>query len=172
MIPIGDDNSGRRIIPAATYALLALNLAVFFLQLTGSEAFTLRWAFTPAAFLADPIGQGVTVFTAMFMHGGWFHLLSNMLYLWIFGDNVEDRMGHSRFLLFYLLCGVIGTFAQFVIAPNSPIPNLGASGAISGVLGAYIYLFPRGRVARAGGVLLHDAAGADRDRLVDYLAAV
>ena len=146
MMPLGDDNTGRRITPIVTYILIALNVLVFFLELTNGDAFIQRWAFVPRRFLADPIGDSVTLFTAMFMHGGWLHLLGNMLYLWIFGDNVEDRLGHGLFLAFYLLCGLAATFAQLAFNLASDVPNLGASGAIAGVLGAYLIMFPRGRV--------------------------
>lgn len=146
MIPIGDDNSGRRLTPVVTYVLIALNALVFFLELSGGEAFIQRWAFVPARFLADPVGDFPTLFTAMFMHAGWVHLLGNMLYLWIFGDNVEDRLGHTTFAIFYILCGLAATFAQLAVSTGSNIPNLGASGAIGGVLGAYIIMFPRGRI--------------------------
>jgi membrane associated rhomboid family serine protease len=146
MMPLGDDNSGRRITPIVTYVLIALNVLVFFLELNNGDAFVQRWAFVPRRFLADPIGDSITLFTAMFMHGGWLHLLGNMLYLWIFGDNVEDRLGHGLFLVFYLLCGLAATFAQLAFNIASDIPNLGASGAIAGVLGAYLIMFPRGRV--------------------------
>ena len=146
MIPIGDDNSGRRITPVVTSVLIALNFLVFFLELNNGEAFIERWAFVPSRFLADPVGDLVTVFSSMFMHAGWVHLLGNMLYLWIFGDNVEDRLGHGLFLGFYVLCGLGATFAQMAFNVASNIPNLGASGAIAGVLGAYLVMFPRGRV--------------------------
>ena len=146
MLPIGDDNSGRRITPVVTYTLIALNVLVFFLELNNGEAFVDRWAFVPARFLADPAGDFVTLFTSMFMHAGWLHILGNMLYLWIFGDNVEDRFGHGLYLVFYILCGLGATFAQMALNPNSNIPNVGASGAIAGVLGAYLVMFPRGRV--------------------------
>lgn len=146
MIPIGDDDSARRITPVVTYVLIALNVLVFFLELTNGEAFIQRWAFVPTRFLADPVGDFVTLFTSMFMHAGWLHLLGNMLYLWIFGDNVEDRFGHGLFLGFYILCGLGATFAQLAFNMASSIPNLGASGAIAGVLGAYIVMFPGGRV--------------------------
>jgi membrane associated rhomboid family serine protease len=146
MIPLGDDNSARRITPIVTYVLIALNVLVFFLELNNGEAFIQRWAFVPRRFLADPAGDFVTLFTSMFMHAGWLHLLSNMLYLWIFGDNVEDRFGHGLFLGFYILCGLGATFAQMAFNMTSNIPNLGASGAIAGVLGAYIVMFPRSRV--------------------------
>lgn len=146
MFPIGDDNSTRKTSPVVVYALIALNLALFFAELNGGDPFIVRWAFVPRRFLADPAGGVVTVFTSMFMHGGWMHLGGNMLYLWIFGDNVEDRFGHMKFLVFYLLCGIAATFAQMAFNPGSNVPNLGASGAIAGVLGAYILLFPGARV--------------------------
>lgn len=146
MIPIGDDNSERMRTPVVTYVLIAINFAVFFLELMNGDAFIERWAFVPGRFLADPAGNLITVFSAMFMHGGWAHILGNMLYLWIFGDNVEDRLGALKYILFYLLSGIVATFAQLAIDPGSMIPNLGASGAIAGVLGAYLVMFPRGRV--------------------------
>jgi len=146
MFPIGDDNTSRRIVPLVTYALIALNIIFFFVELSGGNAFVEKWAFVPSRFLANPIGGILTIFTAMFMHAGWVHLGGNMLYLWIFGDNVEDRFGHIPFIIFYLLCGVIATFAQLAFSASSNIPNLGASGAIAGVLAAYLVLFPQGRI--------------------------
>jgi membrane associated rhomboid family serine protease len=146
MFPIGDDNSARRTAPVVTYALIALNILFFFAELSGGEAFIVRWAFVPHRFLANPAADFPTLFTSMFMHAGWVHLGGNMLYLWIFGDNVEDNFGHVKFIIFYLLCGLAATFAQLVFSLNSNVLNLGASGAIAGVLGAYILLFPRGQV--------------------------
>jgi len=146
MIPIGDDNSSRRLTPLVTYVLIALNVLVFFLELSGGDAFIQRWAFVPSRFLANPVGDFPTLFTSMFMHAGWVHLLGNMLYLWIFGDNVEDRFGHATFTVFYLVCGLGATFAQMAVSMGSNVPNLGASGAIAGVLGSYLLMFPRGRV--------------------------
>jgi membrane associated rhomboid family serine protease len=146
MFPIGDDNSQERSVPVVTYALVALNVAVFLLELSSGDQFIERWAFIPARFASNPAGNFMTIFTAMFMHGGWLHLLGNMLFLWIFGDNVEDRLGHLKFLFFYLLAGIAATLAQFALAPHSTVPNVGASGAIAGVLGAYILMFPKGRV--------------------------
>ena len=142
MLPIGDDNTGRRSIPLVTFALIAVNVLVFVLELSGGDALIERWAFVPSRFLQDPIGDFPTLFTAMFMHAGWLHLGSNMLYLWIFGDNVEDRFGRIKYLFFYLACGLAATFAQLAFNMDSNIPNLGASGAVAGVLGAYILLFP------------------------------
>ena len=146
MFPIGDDNSSRRTFPLVTYTLIALNVIFFFFELGGGDAFIEKWAFVPSRFLANPIGDSITIFTSMFMHGGWVHLGGNMLYLWIFGDNVEDRYGHVKFLVFYLICGIAATLAQLAFSTGSNIPNLGASGAIAGVLGAYILMFPKGRV--------------------------
>jgi membrane associated rhomboid family serine protease len=146
MIPLGDDDRGRRLTPIVTYVLIAINVLVFFLELNNGESFIQRWAFVPSRFLADPVGDFVTLFTSMFMHAGWAHLLGNMLYLWIFGDNVEDRLGHALFFGFYILCGLAATFAQMVISLGSDVANVGASGAIAGVLGAYLIMFPRGQV--------------------------
>jgi len=146
MFPIGDDNTQRRSFPVVTYVLIALNVLMFLVELSGGDQFVQEWAFIPARFSADPMGQAVTIFTGMFMHGGWLHLFGNMLFLWIFGDNVEDRFGHLQFLIFYLLVGIAATLAQFAMAPHSSVPNVGASGAIAGVLGAYILMFPQSRV--------------------------
>lgn len=146
MFPIGDDNSTRRTVPFVTYALVAINVAVFFLELNYGDTFIREWAFIPARFTADPAANMATVFSAMFMHGGWLHLGGNMLYLWIFGDNVEDHFGHLKYLLFYLAAGIAATFAQYAFLPESNVPNVGASGAIAGVLGAYILMFPHRRV--------------------------
>jgi membrane associated rhomboid family serine protease len=146
MLPIGDDDSARRSFPVVTYALIALNVLFFFVELGGGDAFIGKWAFVPNRFLANPGADFLTIFTSMFMHAGWVHLGGNMLYLWIFGDNVEDRFGPVKFLVFYLLCGIAATIAQLAFSMGSNVPNLGASGAIAGVLGAYILLFPQGRV--------------------------
>jgi membrane associated rhomboid family serine protease len=146
MFPIGDDDTARRTVPLVTYALIALNVLFFFVEMSGGEAFIGKWAFVPSRFLANPAADFLTLFTSMFMHAGWLHLGGNMLYLWIFGDNVEDRFGHLKFIIFYLLCGLAATFAQLAFSLGSHVPNLGASGAIAGVLGAYILLFPQGSV--------------------------
>ena len=146
MFPIGDDDTSRRTVPLVTYALIALNVLFFFVQQSGGNAFIGKWAFVPNRFVANPFGDFLTLFTSMFMHAGWLHLGGNMLYLWIFGDNVEDRFGHIKFTIFYLLCGLAATFAQLAFSLGSNVPNLGASGAIAGVLGAYILLFPKGKV--------------------------
>jgi membrane associated rhomboid family serine protease len=147
MMPIGDDNSGRRSMPVVTYGLIALNVLFFLVEMSGGDAFINQWSFVPTRFLANPLGDFITIFTSMFMHASTLHIGGNMLYLWIFGDNVEDNFGAVKFLIFYLLCGLGATFLQLVFSLNSSIPNLGASGAIAGVLGAYLIMFP-GRPVR------------------------
>jgi membrane associated rhomboid family serine protease len=127
--------------------LIALNAIFFLVELSGGDAFITQWAFVPNRFLANPATDFPTLFTSMFMHAGLLHIGGNMLYLWIFGDNVEDRFGHVKFSIFYLLCGLAATAAQLVFSLDSNIPNLGASGAIAGVLGAYILLFPKAKVS-------------------------
>jgi membrane associated rhomboid family serine protease len=156
MLPIGDQNEPGHGLAYVTLALIAINVAVFiFLQQAGTEvAFTYGWSATPLEITKgvdlppapgpDPIQ--LTLLSSMFMHAGWLHLGGNMLFLWIFGDNVEHRAGPVLFLVAYLAMGVVATLAQILSSPNSPIPTLGASGAISGVLGAYIVLFPSNRV--------------------------
>jgi len=146
LFPIGDDDSAERTVPIVTYALIALNVLFFFVELSGGDPFIERWSVVPRRLVANPGGDFITIFTSMFMHGGWVHLGGNMLYLWIFGDNVEDRFGHAKFTLFYLICGVAATLAQVAVNAGSTVPNLGASGAIAGVLAAYLVLFPKGQV--------------------------
>lgn len=142
MLPIGDDNSSRRLFPIVTYMLIAMNVLVFVLLELPQEdigSFFQRWGTVPAQIQA---GQGFeTLLTSMFLHGGWMHLGSNMLFLWIFGDNVEDTFGHVIYLIFYLICGVGASLAQVFLNPGSPIPGVGASGAIAGVLAGYIIMF-------------------------------
>jgi len=146
MFPIGDDNSARRTFPVVTYGLIALNVLFFLVELSGGDAFIQQWSVVPRRLIANPASDFPTIFTSMFMHAGWLHLLGNMLYLWIFGDNVEDVFGHAKFLLFYVLCGIAATFAQVLFTAGSNVPNLGASGAIAGVLASYLVMFPRGQV--------------------------
>ena len=156
MIPLKDDNPTRT-FPFVNYALIAACVAVFLWEVSlGARAqqAILAYGLIPDVLLGDarlPPGLAVvpawaTVFTSMFLHGGWLHLIGNMLYLWIFADNVEDRFGHGRFVVFYALCGIAAALAQALPAPESQIPMVGASGAISGVLGAYLLMFPRAHV--------------------------
>jgi len=146
MLPIGDDNTGRRSIPYMTYLIIAACLIVFLIEMSQGDAFVTAFSVVPANLVANPAGQFYTIFTAMFMHASWVHILGNMLFLWIFGDNIEDRFGHGKYLLFYLFCGFAATLAQVFVAPTSTVPNLGASGAIAGVMGAYLLLLPGQRV--------------------------
>src|SRR3954464_5776818 len=181
ILPIGDANTGRTTAPYVNYLLIAANVLVFvlFQQLGSNDRFTYAWATvpreivtgrdvtTPPHVVEGPVGQQLeepglqptpgsvylTLLTSMFMHGGIAHIFGNMLFLWIFGDNIEDRLGHVRYLIFYLLCGIIAglshVFATAALAGNESsllVPSLGASGAISGVLGGYILLFPTRRV--------------------------
>jgi membrane associated rhomboid family serine protease len=143
---MGDDDNKLRITPYVTCLLITINIIVFLIELSSDEAFVVQWAFVPTRFLANPTTDFVTLFSSMFMHGGLLHIGGNMLYLWIFGDNVEDNFGHIKFLIFYLLSGLVATATQLAVSLESNIPNLGASGAIAGALGAYILLFPKQRV--------------------------
>lgn len=157
MIPIRDDNP-LRITPVMTWLILGLCVAAFLWQLSlgrpGFERAIYALGLIPAVLFdraelpaaLSVVPPAATVLTSMFMHGGVLHLAGNMLYLWIFADNVEDALGHVRFLLFYLACGVVAAAAQALPAPESRVPMVGASGAISGVLGAYLLMFPRSQV--------------------------
>jgi membrane associated rhomboid family serine protease len=148
MLPIRDFRP-TRIFPAVTYGIIVVNIVVFLVELYMDLTGYLDWFYQNFAIIPYFIVRGemvYTLLTAMFMHGGIAHILFNMLYLHIFGNNVEDSMGHGRFIGFYLLCGLIASLAQIFMDPSSQIPNLGASGAIAGVLGAYLALYPRERI--------------------------
>jgi membrane associated rhomboid family serine protease len=155
LIPLRDENPSVT-VPVVTRVLIAANVVVFLYELLlGPDlgGFLYAWGFTPvrltlAVRYGDlPLAPAVaSIFTSMFLHGGWAHLIGNLWYLWIFGDNVEDALGHAGFLVFYLGCGVAAMMFQYVVVPVAAIPTVGASGAIAGVLGAYILSFPRARV--------------------------
>lgn len=168
-IPLGDDNSQRRSTPFIVYAIIAANAYMWYLQLTRGEPFTngfstvpyeithrvdlaqtvklqVQGQVLPLRLYRSPDPIGLTILSAMFMHGSWMHIIGNMVYLGIFGDQIEDYLGHIKFLIFYLLCGVFASLAHVYADPNSVIPSLGASGAIAGVLGAYSALYPKNRV--------------------------
>ena len=148
MLPLTDDNRGRRSAPVVTWTLIAINVLVFIYQLLLNEQDFTRFV-TDFGVIPREISNGegyLTLFTSMFLHGGLLHVGGNMLFLWVFGDNVEDVMGHVRFIVFYLLTGLGGSAAQILVNPDSMVPTIGASGAISGVLAAYIVCFPHGRV--------------------------
>ncbi|OSZ79808.1 rhomboid family intramembrane serine protease [Chitinophagaceae bacterium IBVUCB2] len=163
MLPIGDDNTDRHSTPIVNYVLIAANILVFvLLQGMGSNLqFTYAYSTVPAEILTGndiatngleptPVPVYLTLISSMFMHGGWAHLGGNMLFLWVFGDNLENRMGKGKYLIFYLLCGIIASLCHVFISgassANSLIPSLGASGAISGVMGGYLLLFPKRKV--------------------------
>lgn len=159
MIPLRDDNP-TSIVPWVTISIIIACIGIFLWELSvtasGDQSAVIAFSFIPSTLFASKeqsaeiassiIPPSVTLLTSMFLHGGWMHLIGNMLYMWIFGNNVEDAMGHKRFIMFYLLCGVIAGLAHAALNVNSNIPTLGASGAISGVLGAYLLLYPHARV--------------------------
>jgi membrane associated rhomboid family serine protease len=148
MFPIGDENAGNSIKPYVNWALIAICVIVFLYELIlperQLEAFFFQFGAIPAE--VTQFHNLYTVLTSMFVHGGIAHIFGNMLFLYIFGDNIEDAMGHLPYLLFYLLCGFAAAATQILLSPNSTIPIIGATGAISGVMGAYIVLFPQGKV--------------------------
>ncbi|MET0752585.1 MAG: rhomboid family intramembrane serine protease [Pyrinomonadaceae bacterium] len=172
MFPLGDDNSDRVITPYVNYILIAINVLVFvFLQrLGGNDAFSYAFSLVPKEITtgiditgiqivrdslgntgkiehyATPLPVYFNFLSSMFMHGDFMHIIGNMLFLWVFGDNIENLIGHVRYLIFYLVCGIAAALGQVLLSPDSIIPMLGASGAISGVLGGYILLFPTRRV--------------------------
>ncbi len=148
MFPLYDSSNNRETFPFVNYVLIILNVLGFYLQLTAPdfEQFVYNFAFIPADFhLLNPLAY-IYIFTSIFMHGGFLHILSNMWFLHIFGDNVEDYMGHFPYLVFYLLAGIAATLGQYMISPQSVIPLVGASGAIAGVAGAYFVLFGKAKV--------------------------
>ena len=150
MFPIRDHNpTGGPVV--VVWLLLGANVLIFLMALTqgGAEGvfeYALRYGVVPANLLADPLGESPRLLTHLFMHGGWAHLLGNMIFLFVFGDNIEDRLGHAGFALFYLGGGLVAAVIQVLLVYDSPFPMVGASGAISAVLGAYIVLYPRKQV--------------------------
>ena len=148
MFPIGDENHAIRLRPFVTWALIAINIVVFLYQLSFTERelarFYFDWGTIP--FEVSSGDDLFTLLTSMFLHGGWLHIAGNMLFLWVFGDNIEDTMGHISFLVFYLLCGLGASGLQVLVDTDSRVPMIGASGAISGVLAAYLIMYPHGRI--------------------------
>ncbi|MDY6902194.1 MAG: rhomboid family intramembrane serine protease [Cyanobacteriota bacterium] len=157
MFPLYDENP-TRITPFVTYGLIGINVFVFLHQLSLSEAqlnqFFQLYAVVPEQLsisfaggtVNQPVAEWVTLFSSQFLHGGWWHLIGNMVYLWVFGNNIEDRLGHFKYIIFYLACGALAALCQWFVGMNSGIPSLGASGAISGILGAYLIRFPQALV--------------------------
>ena len=152
MFPISDVIPSRT-LPVVTVSLIVLNSLVFLYEWTlpqyGLQVFTAQYALIPASFSLS------SVLTSMFLHGGWMHIIGNMLYLWIFGDNIEDQLGHVGFLVFYLAAGAVAAVGQVIINPSSTTPMVGASGAIAGVMGAYFVLYPQSRILTAVIILFY-----------------
>ena len=157
MFPLRDDNP-TTITPVVTWVLIAINVAVFLYQVSlppsAAQLFVFQFGAIPAVVFGVKILPAqvaaipplMSIFTSIFLHGGWMHLVGNMWFLWIFGNNIEEAMGHARYLAFYLICGILASASHIVSSPDSSIPSIGASGAIAGALGAYIMLYPRARV--------------------------
>ncbi len=154
MIPLRDKNP-TKLVPFVNVTLIVINVAVFAYELSrgsGIDEFIRQFAVIPADIVASAKGPGLSLipirglFTSLFVHAGWLHLGGNMLYLWVFGDNIEDKLGHLRYVVFYVACGLLSSGLYIYIDPHSIVPTIGASGAISGVLGAYMLLFPKARV--------------------------
>jgi len=144
LIPLGDVSRQPKSFPIATTAIIVVNVVVFILELIGGDAFVKQWAMVPADVVVGR--HWITIFTAMFMHAGWMHIIGNMVFLWAFGPEVEDAMGWPRYLVFYLLSGLAASAAQIAAMPTSTVPNLGASGAIAGVMGAFLITYPRDEI--------------------------
>src|SRR5713101_6727621 len=144
MIPLGDTSRRPRRSPVVTTAIILLNTLVFLLELTGGDAFVEQWSVIPADIVAGQ--RWFTIVTAMFMHAGWMHIVGNMVFLWAFGPEIEEAMGRPRYLAFYLLSGLAAFAAQVAVVPGSTVPNLGASGAIAGVMGAFLVTYPRDKI--------------------------
>ncbi len=144
MIPLSDASRRPSRFAFVTTAIIGVNAVVFVMELMGGNAFVDRWSEIPANIVAGR--QWITILTAMFMHAGWMHIIGNMVFLWAFGPEVEDTMGRPKYLAFYLLSGLVASVAQTAIAPGSTIPNLGASGAIAGVMGAFLVTYPRDKI--------------------------
>jgi len=144
LIPLSDASRRPNRVPVVTASIIAVNVFVFLLELTGGDAFVTKWALVPADIVA---GQHlVTILTSMFMHASWSHIIGNMVFLWAFGPEIEDLMDRPRYLVFYLLGGLAATAAQVALGPTSTVPNLGASGAIAAVMGAFLVTYPRDRI--------------------------
>jgi len=144
MIPLKDESRHPARFPIVTALIIALNVLAFILELIGGEAFVTQWSVIPADLLAGR--HPITVVTSLFMHGSWSHILGNMVYLWAFGPEIEDAMTRGRYSVFYLAGGVVSMLAQVAVEPSSTVPNLGASGAIAAVMGAFIVTYPRDRI--------------------------
>jgi len=144
LIPLSDASRRPARLPVVTAFIIVVNVFFFFLELLRGDAFVMQWSAIPAQIISGH--HWITVFTAMFMHGSWSHIIGNMIFLWAFGPEIEDAMGRARYLVFYLVGGLVAMLAQIVADPHSTVPNLGASGAIAAVMGAFIVTYPRDRI--------------------------
>ena len=144
LIPLSDASRRPVHMPVVTVVIILVNICVFVLELVNGEPFVLKWSVVPADIISGH--HWVTIFTAMFMHGGWSHIIGNMIFLWAFGPEIEDAMGPLRYLVFYLTGGMVAMLAQIAASPHSTVPNLGASGAIAAVMGAFLVTYPRDRI--------------------------
>jgi len=144
LIPLTDASRRPVHFPFVTAGIIVANFVVFFLELTGGDAFVLKWSAVPANITAGH--HWITIFTAMFLHGSWSHILGNMVFLWAFGPEIEDAMNPLRYLVFYLAGGLVAMLAQVLVIPSSTVPNLGASGAIAAVMGAFLVTYPRDQI--------------------------
>jgi membrane associated rhomboid family serine protease len=144
LIPLSDASRRPVRLPVVTAFIIVANVFVFLLELMRGDAFVMQWSAIPAQIISGH--HWITIFTAMFMHGSWSHIIGNMIFLWAFGPEIEDAMGRGRYLLFYLAGGLVAMLAQILVDPHSTVPNLGASGAIAAVMGAFIVTYPRDRI--------------------------
>jgi membrane associated rhomboid family serine protease len=144
MVPLGDASRRPARVPLVTALIIFVNALVFLLELMRGETFVMQWSVVPAQIVSGH--HWITILTAMFMHGSWSHIIGNMIFLWAFAPEIEDAMGRGRYLVFYLLGGLVATLAQVLADPHSTVPNLGASGAIAAVMGAFIVTYPRDQI--------------------------
>ena len=144
VIPLSDASRQTRSFPVATLLIIVVNALVFVRELIGGNAFVAQWAAIPAQIVSGH--HWITILTAMFMHASWSHIIGNMIFLWAFGPEIEDAMGRGRYLVFYLVGGIVAMFAQVAASPHSTVPNLGASGAIAAVMGGFLVTYPRDRI--------------------------
>jgi membrane associated rhomboid family serine protease len=144
MVPLGDASRRPARVPLVTALIILVNAMVFVLELMRGETFVMQWSAVPAQIVSDH--HWITILTAMFMHGSWSHIIGNMIFLWAFAPEIEDAMGRGRYLVFYLVGGVVAMLAQVLADPHSTVPNLGASGAIAAVMGAFLVTYPRDQI--------------------------
>jgi len=144
MVPLGDASRRPARVPVVTAGIIVVNVVVFVLELMRGDAFVTQWAAVPAQIVSGH--HWITILTAMFMHGSWSHIIGNMIFLWAFAPEIEDAMGRGRYVVFYLVGGLVAMLAQVAASPHSTVPNLGASGAIAAVMGAFIVTYPRDQI--------------------------